>query len=60
MFSCFYRNIGFDIAYKLSLSETICVKRQILFPGSNKKHIISLSVAELAHKVVKVKDKAIV
>ena len=34
---------------------TICIKCQILFSGKNKKRIINLSSAELAHTVVKTK-----
>ena len=34
--------------------ETICIKYQILFSGSNKKNPANLSSAELAQRVVKV------
>ena len=35
--------------------ETICTKCQNLYSGKNKKHIINLSSAEYAQRVVKVK-----
>ena len=35
--------------------ETVCMKCQILISGKNKKNIISLLSAEVAHRVVKVK-----
>ena len=37
------------------VSEIICMKCQILFPGKNKKNIIILSAAELAKRMVNVK-----
>ena len=45
---------GFDISGKLSPTEKICQKCQILFPLTNKKNITNLSSAELAKRVVKV------
>ena len=36
------------------VSETICMKCQILFAGENKKNTINLSSAELAQRMVKV------
>ena len=44
---------GFDILYKLSPLETICLKCQILFTRENKKSITNLSSAESAWRVVK-------
>ena len=38
------------------VSETICMKSQILFSGKNKKNITNLLSAELAQRVVKVKS----
>ena len=55
-FSYFSQKTGFDISCKLSPLETICMKCQILFSGKNKKNINYLSSAELAKRVVKVKD----
>ena len=40
---------------KIYLKETICLKYQNLFSGQNKETIISLSSAELAQRVMKVK-----
>ena len=37
--------------------ETICMNRQILFSGKNKKNISNLLSAELAERVVKVKEQ---
>ena len=54
-FFVFFSETGVDISCKLSPIETVCMKFQILFSGKNKKNIISLSSAELAHRVVKVK-----
>ena len=54
-FSYFSQKTGFGILCKLSPAETICIKCQILFSGKNKKTIISLSSAESAKRVVKVK-----
>ena len=53
-FSYFFQKTGYDISCKLSPMEAICMKRQILFSGKNKKNIISLSSAENAQRVVKV------
>ena len=50
----FPQRLGFDISGKLSPTERICQKCQILFPVRNKKNIINLSSAELAKGVVKV------
>ena len=36
---------------------TICMKHPMLFSGKTKKNVISLSYAELAQRVVKVKAK---
>ena len=36
-FSYFAQKTGFDISYKLSPLETVCIKCQILFSGKNKK-----------------------
>ena len=54
-FSYFPQETDFDISCKLSPMETICTKCQIMFTGENKKNIINLSSAELAHRAVKVK-----
>ena len=35
---------------------SICIKFQILFSGENMKYVINLSSAELAQRVVKVKE----
>ena len=48
------RKIGPDISCKSSPQETICMKRQSLFSGKNKKNIINLSSAESAQRVIKV------
>ena len=45
-FSCFSHKIGFDISYKLSPCETVCMKYQSLFSGKNEKNIINLLSAE--------------
>ena len=37
---------------------SVCMKYQILFTGKNKKNVISLSSAELAQRVVKVKGQS--
>ena len=55
-FSYFSQKTGFDILCKLSPIKTICMKCQILFSGENKKTIINLSSAELAQRMVKVKN----
>ena len=55
-FSYFPQKTGFDISCKLSPMETICIKCQIMFSGKNKKNVIILSSAELAQRVVKVKQ----
>ena len=52
-FSDFSQKKCFDISFKLSPLETICMECQILFSGKNKKNINLLS-AELALRVVKV------
>ena len=46
LFSYFTQNVGFYISCKLSPTETICMKCQILFPGENKKKDFKLSSAE--------------
>ena len=51
---CMLGKIGFDTLYKLSPTETICMKCQILFSRKIKKNIISLSSAESAHNMVSV------
>ena len=43
----FFQKTGFDISYKLSPNETICMKYLNLFSGKNKKNI-NLMSAELA------------
>ena len=53
-FSYFSQKTEFDISCKLSSSETICMKCQILFCEKIKKNVISLSSAELVWRVVKV------
>ena len=53
--NCFLnRKISFDISCKLSPKEIICMEYQSLFSGTIKKNIVSLSFAELAHRLVKV------
>ena len=52
----YFPKIGFDISYKLSPVETICMKCQILFSGKIRKNIFNLLSAELAKRVVKVLD----
>ena len=47
---------GLDILCKLFTVETICMKCQILFSGKNKKNIVNWSSAELAQRVVEVKN----
>ena len=54
-FSYFYKETGFDISCKLSLMETIYMKCLIPVSGKNKKHIISLSSAEFAQRLLKFK-----
>ena len=56
IFSYFSRKTGFDISCKLSPMETICMKCQILFSGTNKKNII-LSSVEYAHRVVEANNE---
>ena len=56
LFFLFSPKTGFDNSCKLSPTETICTKCQILLSGKNKKTMINLSSAELAHRVVKVKS----
>ena len=51
-FFLFSQKTGFDISYKLSSVETICMKCQILFSGKNEKNIINLSSAELTNRVL--------
>ena len=46
---------GFDISYSLSSVETSCMKCLILFPGKNKKNIISVSPVKFAQRVIKIK-----
>ena len=50
-FSYFSLKTGFDVSCKLSPSEKICMKYQVLF---SRKNIIILLSAELAQRVVKV------
>ena len=54
--SYFSRKTGFDISYKLSPLEAICMKCLSLFSGKNMKYmfLITLSSAELAQSEVKV------
>ena len=54
-FSYIYQKTGFDISCKLSPPETICLKCLTCFLRKNKKSIINLSSAEVAHRVVKIK-----
>ena len=49
----FFQRKGFDISYKLSLMETICMKCQILFSGKNKKNVSVCCLLKLP-RVVKV------
>ena len=44
----FFQKTGFDISWKVSPMESICMKCLILFSGRNKKSIIKLTSAELA------------
>ena len=57
IFLFFSKQTGFDITCKLSPMETVCMKCQILFSrkNKNKKTIIKVSSAELAHRVVEVR-----
>ena len=55
MFSYFPLKTGFDIAYKLSPMETICMKCQILCPGKNKKNISNMSSADNFNHSAKIK-----
>ena len=56
VFSYFSQKTGFDMSFKLSLLETICMKCQIMFSGKNKKKNTNfLFFAELAQRMVKVK-----
>ena len=43
----FYHNVGFDISYKLSPQETICMKCQSSFFGENKEKYFKLSATEI-------------
>ena len=52
MFFFISSKTGFDISV-----ETICLKRQILFSGKNKKNLVNLLSAELAQRVVKVNSE---
>ena len=52
----FPQKTGFDISCKSSPMDTICTKCQIPFSGKNKKNIVNLLSAELAQRVIKVKD----
>ena len=54
IFFLFYTKVGFDILWKLSPKETICMKCQSIFSEENKKNIIDLPYAEFAKRVVKV------
>ena len=42
----FSKNTGFDISYKLSPKETLCMKYQILFPWKYKKKYFNMPSAE--------------
>ena len=55
IFSYVFQKIDFDISYKSSPSETICMKCQSIFSRKNKKNNIRLSSAELVQRVVKFK-----
>ena len=50
---CFSQETGFDISWKLSSLETICMKCWILFSGKSKENINLLS-AEFAHSILSV------
>ena len=50
----FFQKTGFDISFKFSSLETICMKYQNLFCGKYKIDIINISSAELAQSVAKV------
>ena len=54
----FLQKIGFDISCKLSLTETICMKCQILF-YRKKINKMSISYAEFAHSIINVKGNQI-
>ena len=49
-----------EVLKPVSGMETICMKCQNLFSGKNKKNIISLSSAELAQRVVIIKENGLV
>ena len=55
IFSYFSQKTGFGISCKVSPLETLCMICQIMFSEKNKKNI-NLSSAELAQRVVKVKN----
>ena len=55
-FSYFAQKTGFAISCKLSPLETICMKCQNQFSVMNKKNIITLLSAQLAQRLVKVKE----
>ena len=48
IFFLFFPEKGFDILYKLTPLETICMKCQILFSGKNKKNITNSLSTESA------------
>ena len=54
IFFLFSKQIGLDIPRELSPKERICMECQSPFSEKNKKHIVSLSSAEINLKVVKV------
>ena len=54
IFFLFSWKTGFDISSRLSTKETICIKCQILLCGKKQEKIIYFSLAEFAHRVVRV------
>ena len=51
-FLFFSQKIGFDISYKLSPWEIICMKCQILFSGKNKKNISEFCLLKFSPTIV--------
>ena len=49
----FYHIVGFDISYKLSPQETICMKCQSSFFAENKEKYFKLSATEIFAQLAK-------
>ena len=55
-FVSFSQKTGYDISYKLSPKETICMKCHILFSGKNKKNISKCRLLKILPRVLSVKE----